>query len=451
MQTTILSKICKILTAALFLTRAVQSAPVHQLTGIAVNPDDTVVLKVEGSVPATNVFKTFFDLVPIQASADFQSWTTVTTLLRTNLTTNSVSFSDPFQLSASRQFYRAASNQWHTPLRKPTGPHAVGTTTRLVTDPSRTNRFGYKTNSSFMLTFWYPTTANLQATPDLYEHPLIAGNRDYWSGSVSRMTGFVSHASSDAPILENGGAKFPVIIYSHGLDTSSGRGVRTENTARILELTSHGFVVVSLDHDDTFGTVFPGNVFVRGQNTDAFSHVIWSHTNRLTDINFLVAHLDEVNSTDPILAGRLDLDHLGIMGWSFGGGVSGDSLRLNDKIRAAAFFDGYLSARTDLLKYGLQKPYIALCSPTSGLYGDNSFLFKKSSTDAYILQIKDAAHEDFTDTEWLISPTAASRARAAAIDACTVSFFKKYLTGTEDHLLDNPQAIFPEIISYSRK
>jgi dienelactone hydrolase len=439
------------LASAFLLTRDLQSAPDHQLTGIAVNPDDTVILRVEGSVASSNVFRSYFDLASVEASADLKNWTTVATLLRTNLASNAVSFSDPLPLAVERQFYRLSSNQWHTPLRKPTGPYGVGTTTRLVTDASRTNRFGYKTNSSFMLTYWYPTTPQLSAIPVPYEHPLIAGSRDYWGSSVSRMTGFVAHATSDAAILSGPAGKFPVILYSHGLDSSSGRGVRTENTARALELTSHGFVVVSLDHDDTYGTVFPGDVLIRGRNTDAFSHVIWSHTNRLTDVNFLIDHLVEVNSTDPLLASRLDLDRIGIMGWSFGGGVSADSLRLNNRIRAAALFDGYLSARPDLLKAGVQKPVLITCSPTSGGYAEGLPLFTKATQDAYILQIKNAAHEDFTDTEWLASPTAASRARAAAIDACTVSFFKKHLAGVDDHLLDNPQGSLNEVTSFARK
>ncbi len=454
MQTTLLSKITRALASLLLLTTPLCADPVHQLAGIAVGPDATVALAVEGSVAPTNVFRNYFDLVPIEASSDLsdlKGWSTVVTLLRTNLITNSISFSDPLPVRGSRQFYRASLNQWHTPLRQTTGPYSVGVTSRLVTDSSRTNRFGYRTNSSFMLMFWYPATPHPQATPAPYEHPLIAANRDYWSGSVSRLTGFVSHATLDAPALVQPLDKFPVVIYSHGLDTAAGRGVRTENTGRCLELTSHGFVVVSLDHDDTFATVFPGDVLLRGRNTDAFSHELWSHTNRLTDINFVIEHLAAVNATDPILAGRLDLDHIGIMGWSFGGGISADSLRLNEKIRAAAFFDGYLSARPDLQKAGLQKPFLATCSPTSGGYDEALPLFKKAVADAYILQIKGAVHEDFTDAEWLISPNAASRSRAIAIDACTVAFFEKHLAGMDDHLLDNPSAKFSEIASFSRK
>src|SRR5580765_5455829 len=126
-------------TGVLLSVLAARAEPTHELTGIAVNPDHTVVLTAEGSVTTTNVFRNYFDLVPVQASADFTHWATIATMLRTNLATNSVSFSDPLPVATAFQFYRTASNQGHTPLRKPTGPFAVGTTTRLVTDPYRTN------------------------------------------------------------------------------------------------------------------------------------------------------------------------------------------------------------------------------------------------------------------------------------------------------------------------
>ncbi len=444
------TKIQMLLFSLLFCTPASKAEPAHRLTGITLITNQTVVLTAEGSVAATNVFRNYFDLVPVQASGDLGSWTTVNTMLRTNLTTNSISLSDPLSSSGRFQFFRAASNQWHTPLRKPTGPFAVGTTTRLVTDSSRTNRFGYKTNSSFMLTFWYPTARQIDATPAPYMHSVLASNKTYWSSFITRIPSFVSHAIADAPMSDGAGQPFPVIIYSHGLATDSGRGVRTENTGRCLELTSHGFIVVSLDHNDTFGTVFPGDNLVLGKATDAFANELWSHTNRLRDIDFVIGQLSEMNTNDPILANRLDLTRIGMMGWSFGGGVAADSLRVNEKISASALLDGYLSARADLKKLGVQKPVLAMCSPTSGGYDEGLALFNKTTKDSYLLQIKNSAHEDFTDAEWLISPSDNSRRRAVAMDDCAVSFFKKYLQNSDDHLLDNPSATYAEVISFKK-
>jgi hypothetical protein len=48
-------------------------------------------------------------------------------------------------------------------------------------------------------------------------------------------------------------------------------------------------------------------------------------------------------------------------------------------------------------------------------------------------------------------PTPVSRERSRTIRACTLSFFNKYLTGQDDHLLDNPAAVHPNIINFQRK
>jgi predicted dienelactone hydrolase len=47
-----------------------------------------------------------------------------------------------------------------THMRDPTGPYEVGRIDRLVTDPSRRNRYGDSTNGSFMVAVWYPAEPN---------------------------------------------------------------------------------------------------------------------------------------------------------------------------------------------------------------------------------------------------------------------------------------------------
>jgi len=48
-------------------------------------------------------------------------------------------------------------------------------------------------------------------------------------------------------------------------------------------------------------------------------------------------------------------------------------------------------------------------------------------------------------------PTPASRGISQTIGACTLSFFNKYLKNQDDHLLDNPAAVYPNIINFQRK
>ena len=48
-------------------------------------------------------------------------------------------------------------------------------------------------------------------------------------------------------------------------------------------------------------------------------------------------------------------------------------------------------------------------------------------------------------------PPPASRAQSQTIRACTLSFFDKYLKGEDDHLLDNPAAVYTNIINFQSK
>src|SRR5947207_2995816 len=133
-----------------------QTTSVHQITGISVNVQTAAVLTLAGS-PAAPLQK-YYDLFPLEVSADLIAWNPLATVVRTNVT-NEVTFADAAAPIVPARFYRTPTNHFSTPFFPPTGPHPVGTLSRMLTDASRTNRFNVRTNSSFMVTFWYPAQA----------------------------------------------------------------------------------------------------------------------------------------------------------------------------------------------------------------------------------------------------------------------------------------------------
>ncbi|MFO1499213.1 MAG: hypothetical protein U1G07_12600 [Verrucomicrobiota bacterium] len=365
------------------------------------------------------------------------------TVFRTNLT-NAVLYTDTSASGLAMRFYRTPTNQFNTAFLTPTGPHPVGRFSRLLTDASRTNRFGIRTNSSFMATVWYPAQAWSVWTLSPYSDRLLAQRQAYWGSYSVRVPALYSHGSVEAPVADKPNV-LPVIIYSHGLGDQQGRGVRTENTAMVEELASQGYVVVAIDHTDTYGTVFPPESLVLGRNVWSFDFL----NDRLKDVAFLLNLVERWNIDDPLFQGRLDMEHLGIMGWSFGGGTAAEACRTDARLKAAVLLDGYLGSAPTLLNTGLATPFISMNS--GALLSENTTLFNKSATNAYLLSIRGASHEAFTDNSWMVTPSAASRQRALAMHACLVSFFNRYLRGADDRLLENPGAQHPDVVAFKKK
>lgn len=417
--------------------RARASEP-HRIASLSMAPVGHPQLTFEGST--NKAFRSYFDVFHLETSTDLRAWAPLAVVVRTNAATNAVTFLDPTAADANSRFYRTGPDHILTPFLPPTGPHAVGTFSRMLTDASRTNRFGIRTNNSFMISFWYPAQPS-RAAPAPYVDPLIAQRTAYWAGmSGNVVKAFVQFASPHAPVA-TAPERFPVILYSHGLGDQLGRAVRTENTDKAVQLASHGYVVVSVDHTDAYATVLPPDQLILGRNVWSFNFL----PDRLKDVAFLLNHLAQLNADDPVFKSRLDLDRLGIMGWSFGGGTAAEACRLEDPLKAAVLLDPYLAAAPLLQQKGLSKPFLNMAgSPDINL-------INKCPTNAYQLSISGAAHETYTDNAWVVGPSAFTRRRAQAMNACLISFFNKHLLGVDDGLLENPSATHPDVVSFRKK
>jgi predicted dienelactone hydrolase len=440
----------------LSLVRApAQSASVHQFNQIQMLPDHTACLELGGK-PAPP-FRPYFDLYLLEASPDLVDWAPLASLLRTNASTNALIYVDQAASTLPQRFYRMPTNLLITPFPAPTGPFHVGSFVRMLTDSSRTNRYNIKTNSSFMATFWYPAQAEVGQWPAPYMEAKLANYYPFWGSMTNVAPSFVSQAFSEAPISTNAAA-YPVVIYSHGLSDGlaaggDSAGLRVDNTETAVELASYGYIVVAVDHIDCFASVFPdGNMVVRGFTFgNVLNNAGYYLRSRFQDVQFLLGQLSQFSQTDPLLAGRLDLDHIGMMGWSFGGSTTAEDSRTNQLIKAVVLLDGYLDPVPDVINLGLQKPFLAMNSPNSGLAPNNVMMFNHSTNTAYILQITGTQHGTFTDEAWTTSPNSVTRLAGQAKDACLVSFFNKILKNQDDHLLDAPAKTYSNVVSFQKK
>ena len=423
-----------------------QSANLHRFSAIDLKPDHTILLTLTSSVPST--LRNYYDLFPIEASPDLVDWEPLVSLMRTNRSTNATLFLDLAAANHALRFYRTPTNQLTAPHPAPDGPYRVGVISRLLTDPSRTNRY-VKTNSSFMVSVWYPAEPVAGILPAFHTDPKLYNSGDCTSSS-SR--GLRSHSFPGVPMTTNE-SKYPLVIYAHGhLQT------RTDNTRKVENLVSYGFIVLALDHINCGATVFPdGRIFhgLDAPNLGTNDPITMSiATNRAEDVRFVLDEAARWNTDDPTLKGSLALDHVGIFGHSFGGGTSAAACAQEPRIKAGLSLDGgfhYFPIPA------FDRPFLILGGGDSDSFMQqfrNAYrnLFDRLTLDAYWVHIKNSTHCDFTDMPWFDTPTSTSvTRRAVAQDLYVVSFFRKYLRGEDDRFLDGAPLAWAEVDAFLKK
>ncbi len=204
-----------------------------------------------------------------------------------------------------------------------------------------------------------------------------------------------------------------------------------------------------MDHVDcrltvfTDGSAIPGTFSPSASDAELASAV----EDRLSDDRFVLAELGRLNLTEPVVAGTLDLSRLGALGWSLGCSDLVELAQADPRFKGVVMLEGYLQGANSVVQSGLNGPLLAI-------YREDSVersLFAKASSDAYLCQAHLPSHFEFKDlTELPFSPEAARRG-TAAIRACMLSFFKKYLRGQDDHLLDNPIISYPALFNFQKR
>jgi predicted dienelactone hydrolase len=445
----------------------------HRFEAISANPNHSISLRLAGVV--SKALAPYYDLYPLEVSTNLADWTPLATLQRTNDSVDALSYVDPEAANLAQRFYQTSTNFFVTPFPEPSGPYPVGTVSRLMTDSSRIRKTT-PTNSSFMVTFWYPAQSRAGVFPDAYVDRKITlvpnfdrNQPSFWS-SPGIITQFVSHALAALPLATNQ-TSYPVVMYSHGHGSH-----RQNNTGLAEELASRGYVVVAMDHDDAFASAQSEGQLVLPERSPvdstecpivatAYASIV---ANRIKDCLFVMDELSRLNTNDALLEGRLDLERLGAVGFSFGGITVAELARIDPRCKAVLLLDAgsTLILSTNLTERGLQVPFLSMSStmgrPDCPSWGEwlvsSKALFAKATHDAFWCQLRDSTHASFGDKGSLINdpsatgnPTAGSKAQSQTIKACALAFFDKYLKGDDDHLLDNPAAVHPNIINFQKK
>ena len=347
-----------------------------------------------------------------------------------------------------------------------TGDFAVGTAT-FVHESERADPYSADGRSRrLMVQVWYP------ALPSKAERAPYISHLTEGMGALAQSVGLPSflfghlhliqpHAQMNAPINQAMGP-YPLILFVHGLS-----GVRVQNTLLVEYLASHGYIVVAADHIPASAfTVYPDGEVVTYQSTVLpprssadYADGVWA-LGRVwrEDLGEIFGRMVEINgdSRHPLYQ-QLNLNQLGIVGHSTGGGVAYDFCAQEPHCLGAIGLDPWLGpTSTEVLQGGLKRPAMILRSPHPLSIDNEQRLqqfYRSPSARRYWLLVENSRHFDFTDIglfspalDWMkLSGSIDPQQMVALVNDYTLAFFNHHLRGWDGARLYAESADYPEV------
>jgi dienelactone hydrolase len=360
----------------------------------------------------------------------------------------------------------------------PSGPFEVGTSTFGVVDRDREDPYPVPTEEQaaseseedtdvvrnprrLVAQAWYPAEPVDGADPIVWNE-----DWDVVGPAMSRALGFPwffldhaadvpSHSFADATPLSG---RLPVVLYSHGW-----RGFRTIALNQMEELASHGYVVIALDHPSIAvttrlpdGEVVPfderalpsGDDVDEGDRAEALETMVETQAE---DLRTVVDELEKGSSgAFGELADHVDLDAIGLLGHSVGGGAVVRFCLDDDRCSSVAGLDPVVDAIPDrLVARELEVPSIFIRSDDwRGTPNDRRLrgMAERSPSVSWWVGIEGAGHNDFVLTPFFSPYADEIGLRGSvdvdvvedALDAYLVAFFDRTLLGLGGAALDAP-------------
>ncbi|MBE9045782.1 serine hydrolase [Pleurocapsales cyanobacterium LEGE 10410] len=375
---------------------------------------------------------------------------------------------------------------------EPTGDYAVGTTSYHFVDPEREETYTENPDDNREITaeVWYPSEESGAATKPYMSEDLsnaIASGLEILPEEFTDITQSIpTNSVTNAPVAE-AKSEYPVLIFSHGFS-----GLPELNTIKAEELASQGYIVVALNHtyDSTVnlfpdGRVIPqspkfGGFFGVGENPDLLAQSV---NIRAEDAQFVLDKLEEIDAGDDptgLFGGKLDLERVGIAGYSLGGATAAKVLAEDSRFKAGINLDGALFG--NVADASLSQPFMTFNNEAFGTGNSTnpvdrfnqiqqSFV-ENLQNEGYEVTISGTTHNDFNDLPFLSSflvnsgielgafgeilvanannsenfePTS-PELTAQIINDYTTAFFEQHLNDRESPLFTKALLPYPEVI-----
>ena len=357
---------------------------------------------------------------------------------------------------------------------RPAGPYRVGTIDTLWIDSTRGERQTKNPDDKrhLMIQIWYPAeVAEGAQTAKYIGNPEEFNNLPAFKPVLHVRTNAVLGAS-----LARGEARYPVLLYNHG-----GGWTRFSATFTTEWLASHGYVVVSVDHTGFNKTLLfpdgyryqPDTLTMPAPNMANFRATVdenWAYLGNeafptwVKDARFALDRVEQLNREAGLFQGRLDLDRIGALGWSFGGATAVQLSREDSRVKAAVDQDGQLfgevrergSSRPVMLMHNDSDPLKQVPDSLRPVMGElvaqvrrfDSTFRARTAGDWYDVTIAKTNHGHFSDlTLFFPRDTTQMDPRRAhvIINAYTLAFFDFYLRGKSSPLLAGASPDHPEV------
>jgi len=305
---------------------------------------------------------------------------------------------------------------WALPIRvldAPAGPHAVGTTTLVVRDAGRVERYGPEPGDprELVLQLWYPAAPDAPRDPA----PLIPQASAFVDLGAAELglprfalghLGIVrGNATRDAAALAE---PLPVALLAHGWT-----GFRTIQSDLAERLASEGWVVVAADHRyGALVTTFPDG------RADVFDPAAlpefgtvpddeYARTSRALvatfadDLTLIVRALEQ--APPAVLEGLVNLERLAMVGHSTGGGAAVVACADEPRCDAVVGFDPWVEpADPAVLRTGPGRPMLSLrtedwiARPNEAVLQALHATQRDAGAAEGLVRIDGALHRDFT-------------------------------------------------------
>ncbi|PZO00623.1 MAG: carboxylic ester hydrolase [Alphaproteobacteria bacterium] len=377
----------------------------------------------------------------------------------------------------------------------PNGPHAIGTVTYHWTDPTRREVFATDpgTRRELMVQIWYPADVGASRARAPYVEDADAlfitqarlhGLPDF---TFSHLRYVTTNATVGIPVSA-GARTYPVLIFLEGLT-----GYRQMNTFQVEALVSAGYIVVAIDQPFVAASVvFPDGRQAIGLSKAQIDPLIQQSLNPkepaptlkgaafpngiipylAQDIAFVLDKLAASNIGDPqrLLAGKLDMQKVGIFGVSIGAIVAGEACRVETRLRACLMMDAPMT--TGLVRDGLKQPGMWITREAATMRAEGwaaadirqhqstmRAAFEVSPAQTYLVRVAGMFHANLTDAphfsplvSWLGVTGPIDRRRGhTIINAYSAAFFDRHLKDRRTPLLDDAVAERPEVSFDARR